>query len=1091
MKDGQGRGWLFGYDFNDKKKSKYAEVEGPTGIIREYWFDDQGVARRVDVNGRTFESISSDGGKRTVVDSRGVTITKYYDEWDNLTKVVYPDGSKILKDYDQIHHRLKTGIDERGVATTYKYDNKGNMAKKTEGEMHDRVSFYTYDNNGNMRSRTLVNPDNTVDSEITMTYDSKSNMTSITDAEGGVTRFTYDIMGNVLTREDPRGKITTYEYDLMGRMTKITDPLGHTTLMEYDAMGNKIKQTDPAGRETIYTYDLRDNLIRMVDAAGGVIRFEYDAGDNMTLTIDPEGKKTLYEYDNEGRLRKTMDGAGNEIVVQYDKEPIANCNICPGSGARDPQRIIYPTFSKEFSYDARKRKIAERDVLSESEVHVSSYAYDPAGNLISKTDKESNKTRYEYDSFNRLLKVIDPLGGETRYAYDIRDNLTSLTDANGNTTRFEYDRSSRLIKDIRPMGQETRYAYDSSGNLIEKIDAKGQKAEYIYDDANRLILIHYFNSDAHANVEKLVSFTYDKAGKLITYDDGVTTGLYIYDAASRKVSETVDYGDFSLTNIYCYYKNGSKWSFTGPDDVTYQYYYDEANRLTSILIPDVGFITYSDYDWGRPSSIILPGGTTRELIYDHLMRINSIEVKSPDQNELMNYKYTYDKMSNILSKETEHGRYTYGYDDLYRLTSAANSVQNDEAFTYDAVGNRLTSGNTSGEWTYNANNELKNHGNRSYVYDVNGNMTQKTDNGVVTKYFYNIEDRLVRVENGFSSIIAKYYYDPFGRRLWKDVNSSRIYFHYAKVGLVGEYDANGAEIKTYGYTPDSIWTSDPLFLAIDNNYFFFQNDHLGAPIKSINIKGEANWAAKYSSFGMADVGLSQININNLRFPGQYYDQETGLHYNKWRYYDSSVGRYLKVDPIGSLGGINFFNYAMNNPINNFDQTGLIVNVINISEQEIDISHGNVKKKAIMQILNNQAIQQYLNNIMKAGSKCKKMTLLDFISDSGEVDVNVYITDSPFYGGPGLTHWPGVALNSGWSGKVPARSIGLNAKTLFQSDFFDTDSGDERDAAEILIHEFVHWLTYYCLGSTTGPEWKGCDKEKAYDEGKKVEDMIDW
>ncbi|MCP4605684.1 MAG: RHS repeat protein, partial [Proteobacteria bacterium] len=321
-----------------------------------------------------------------VVDSRGVTITEYYDEWDNLTKVVYPDGSKILKDYDQIHHRLKSGIDERGVATIYQYDNKGNPAKKTEGEMHDRISFYTYDNNGNMRSRTLVNPDNTVDSEIIMTYDSKSNMTSITDAEGGVTNFTYDIMGNVLTKEDPRGKINTYKYDLMGRLTKITNPLGHSTLMEYDAMGNKIKQTDPAGRETIYTYDLRDNLIRMVDAAGGVTRFEYDAGDNMTRKIDQEGKETRNEYDNEGRLRKTMDGVGNEIVMQYDEEAIANCNICLGSGARTPQRIIYPTFSKEFNYDARKRKTAERDGWSESEVHISSYAYDPAGDLGAKTD---------------------------------------------------------------------------------------------------------------------------------------------------------------------------------------------------------------------------------------------------------------------------------------------------------------------------------------------------------------------------------------------------------------------------------------------------------------------------------------------------------------------------------------------------------------------------------------------------------------------------------------------------------------------------------------------------------------------------------
>ncbi|MCP4580616.1 MAG: RHS repeat protein, partial [candidate division Zixibacteria bacterium] len=816
VKDGQGRGWLFGYDFNDKKKSKYAGVEGPTGIIREYWFDDQGVARRVDVNGRTFESISSDGGKRTVVDSRGVTITEYYDEWDNLTKVVYPDGSKILKDYDQIHHRLRSRIDERGVATIYEYDNQGNPAKKTEGEMHDRVSFYTDDNNSNMRSRTLVNPDNTVDSEIAMTYDSKSNMTSITDAQGGVTRFTHDIMGNVLTREDPRGKINTYEYDLMGRMTKITDPLGHTTLMEYDAMGNKIKETDAEGREKIYKYDLSENLVEILDAEGGVTRFEYDAGDNITREIDPEGKVTKYEFDNEERLISTMDGVGNEIVVQYDEEAIAICDICPGSGDKKPQKIIYPTFSKEFSYDARKRKTAERDVLSESEAHLVSYAYDSVGNLTSKTDKNSNRTRYEYDALNRLIKVIDPIGGETVYDYDIRNNLISLTDANGNSTRFEYDRNSRLTKEIRPMGQETMYAYDGSGNLIEKLDAKGQKTEYVYNNVSRLTAILYYSSDDHANAVKKVFFNYDKVGILIGYNDGVTTGLYTYDAASRKLSETVDYGDFTLKNSYTYYKNGVKKSFTGPDGISYQYTYDESNRLSGVQIPVEGFITYSNYDWNRPSTIIFPGGTKRELTYNSLMQTESIKVKDPGQNELMNYQYTYDNFGNILSKETEHGEYTYGYDDLYRLTSAVNPTQDDEAFNYDNVGNRLTTENTGSNWAYNQNNELLGYDNVAYVYDNNGNMVEKTVNRIVTKFFYNIENRLFRVENGSGGVIATYYYDPFGRRLWKEVDLIRTYFHFADEGLIGEYDEIGKEIKTYGYLPWSMWTTDPLFMKINN-----------------------------------------------------------------------------------------------------------------------------------------------------------------------------------------------------------------------------------------------------------------------------------
>jgi YD repeat-containing protein len=105
-------------------------------------------------------------------------------------------------------------------------------------------------------------------------------------------------------------------------------------------------------------------------------------------------------------------------------------------------------------------------------------------------------------------------------------------------------------------------------------------------------------------------------------------------------------------------------------------------------------------------------------------------------------------MDNITGKNTGHGDYGYQYDDLYRLTTADNPVQDDEAFTYDTVGNRLTSVDVSGDWTYNANNELISYDGVSYEYDANGNMVKKTDGGVVTSFVYNIENRLVEVWNG-------------------------------------------------------------------------------------------------------------------------------------------------------------------------------------------------------------------------------------------------------------------------------------------------------------------------------------------------------
>ncbi|MCP4403322.1 MAG: hypothetical protein GY801_39190, partial [bacterium] len=191
-------------------------------------------------------------------------------------------------------------------------------------------------------------------------------------------------------------------------------------------------------------------------------------------------------------------------------------------------------------------------------------------------------------------------------------------------------------------------------------------------------------------------------------------------------------------------------------------------------------------------------------------------------------------------------------------------------------------------------------------------------------YHYNADNRLVKVEGGNSNTRAEYYYDPFGRRLWKDVAGTRTYFFYSDEGVIAKYDASGTEIRSYGYQPDSTWTTDPLFLKQENGYYFYQNDHLGTPQKLVAQNGTVVWSATYSAFGQANVEVETIT-NNLRFPGQYYDAETGLHYNFQRYYDPVTGRYVSVDPIGFDGGdVNFYRYGRSKPIDASDPNGLSV-----------------------------------------------------------------------------------------------------------------------------------------------------------------------
>ncbi|MFH0725198.1 MAG: RHS repeat-associated core domain-containing protein, partial [Pseudomonadota bacterium] len=381
------------------------------------------------------------------------------------------------------------------------------------------------------------------------------------------------------------------------------------------------------------------------------------------------------------------------------------------------------------------------------------------------------------------------------------------------------------------------------------------------------------------------------------------------------------YGPFSLSYSYTYYANGLKKSFTGPNGVPIDYSYDENNRLAGIGVPGEGQISYA-FDaahWNSPATSMLPGGSKTEYAYDPLMRIETLTAKDPAGNTLLSRDHTYSPAGNMVANATEHGNYTYQYDKLHQLTQAVNPALTDEAYTYDPNGNRLTDWRVTGTWNYNANNELQSFAATTFNFDANGNTTHKTVDSDSTHYIYDIEDRLVRVENSFGAAIADYYYDPFGRRLWKEVDGTRTYFLYSDEGLIGEYDVLGAETKSYGYVPDSSFSTDPLFVKTGGTYYWYQNDHLGTPQKIIRTNGQVVWDAVYDSFGNILINTESIN-SNLRMPGQYFDAETGLYYNWNRYYDPKIGRYLRTDPFGD--GLNLYAYCQNDPINFMDPMGL-------------------------------------------------------------------------------------------------------------------------------------------------------------------------
>jgi RHS repeat-associated protein len=359
--------------------------------------------------------------------------------------------------------------------------------------------------------------------------------------------------------------------------------------------------------------------------------------------------------------------------------------------------------------------------------------------------------------------------------------------------------------------------------------------------------------------------------------------------------------------------------------------------------------------------------------FDGLLNLEGFKVKTPGQDTVLDMGHAYGKVQELKTRnrtDTVAGASstksnTYQYDAETRLTSAVTDSGglfgvDTETFTLDLVGNRTAHSRQTGAWVYDSNNRLIKRGNGAcassgvvcYDWDEAGNQVKKTEGAKVTQFGYDVLNRLTDVKNGAGQLIARYGYDPQGRRVWKEQyrdfagvalsQGKRAYFLYADEGLIAEsvqairLDASG-EVSAvgvpkisaqYGVKPESPFTTGVLFIkTMDLNgkdvVAYYHHDHLMTPVQATDKNGKVVWAAAYEAFGRAVVTTfnGEGIVSNLRFSGQYIDNEIGLHYNLTRYYDGLIGRYLVGDQIGLRGGINTYTYTMNRPTLYIDPDG--------------------------------------------------------------------------------------------------------------------------------------------------------------------------
>jgi len=932
--DQEGIGASYRY-LNDKARRQLNIERYLTGgRVDSIWYNSRSEIERHDINDVTVFTVQSGGREKAIIDRNGGKTVDRYDEFNNLVSRVYPDGSAISFTYKTI--TVATGstaalqkpmsmmllsqyTNENGVTTRFDYDAAGNLVRRTDaaGSVDERVTEFEPDQYGQSVLVRTVADVNTREGVTTLSYDNFGNVIRLVEPEGAVNEYTWSSAGELLTHLDGRNKLWVYSQDAAGRITGLTDPLGNSLSFTYTPLGQFASYTDQENNVWVFGYNIRGNLVTVTDPADGVQSLRYNAQGQLIEYKDQLGRKELFSYDAAGRLTGFTDGAGNRLSREFDDSGSV------GSGQfTQPSQIQLPTYVKRMVYDNRNRVISEVSDLGGGQLLGTLYRYDPAGNLISETNPSGAQFQAQFTRRNLPTTLQSALGDRIHFIYDDMDNIVEFIDANGNSTRYDFDRNSRRISDERPMGETRNYTYDVAGNLLVMHDAKGQRVEFSYDDANRMIEERHYATTQASVPEKTISYSYDGRSLLTRWDDGQLSGSFVYDHNRRITRGEINYGSFSKVYQYGYSANGRMDTYTAPDGVVYQFTYDSANRPVAVSIPGEGLVSINDFQWVKPTEITFPGGGRQQVDYTALLESARIVRKDPAKNALSDRNYTYDNNRDVVTSADGGDSSSFAYDANRQLTRASGSSSGDYVFAYDGAGNRDTVPGSTRTWVRNENNELLSQGGVTYSYDANGNRTRREEGAAVQNYRYDVRNRLIEVTDNAGTVLARYGYDPFGRRLWKEAGGVRTYYLYTSSGLMAEFASDGSPQRSYGYWPDSQWSSNPLFIRTAGKYYYYNNDRLGVPREIVDKTGRVVWSADYRPFGSAIVSASATLSNSLRLPGQYFDQETGLHYNYFRYYDPEIGAYLQTDPVELIGGPNPYTYAGNNPLNITDETGL-------------------------------------------------------------------------------------------------------------------------------------------------------------------------
>ncbi|MGK4007240.1 RHS repeat-associated core domain-containing protein [Sorangium sp. So ce1036] len=749
----------------------------------------------------------------------------------------------------------------------------------------------------------------------------------------GVATVAYDEHGHLTEYADENAASTIYRRDAGGRLTGMTDPAGATTSFTYNQRGNLEEVIDALGQSARYCYDTYSRLIETLDEYGSVIRFQYDNRGQRIRATTPDGAETVFRYDTHGNLVELIEPHGKPRSLRYDEV------------GRVVSFVNEEGHATEFFYDGRGLLTAVRMPNG----GIQRVEHDADGRPVRIAGADGGVYQLSWGGYGVVHEVRKPTGESVRFRYDRECNLVQVINERGEVHRIMRDVAGRVVGECTFDGRRHDYRLDNAGNIVGIRSDDGMTVELTRDPCGRVIERKYADETADR-------FEYDPLGRLVLAETEEVCCEFTYDARGRLLKETQTFGgrayavegEYSLAGrrtalrtSLCLAARFEPNAMGLParvllgGDVEVAFEWDALDSETARTLPEGGILRsrFDAMGFLAERHVIAPGA--RPVAPGEPQWVGRLPPRTT-----FSASYAYSLGGDLIAEHrADIGRRELTYDPMGRILASLTANGRAETYVYDHAGAVYETSTGAPARSYAAGGVLARHGTTEYLYDRNTRCIEKREAsaGTIMRYEWNARGLLAAVVLADGTRMENVY-DAFARRIAKRVRTrdgrvTVIRFVWDRDVLVHEVKESDGPDPVLWYRTYIHRTEGPHPLAHRDttivgghrreaawvHYVQGPGEH---PALLISGSGEILADLRPTVWGYIDPSMNARADTPLRYPGQYFDEETGLCYNRYRFYDPRIGRYISPDPVGLLGGLDPFAYCYQQPFRFHDPLGL-------------------------------------------------------------------------------------------------------------------------------------------------------------------------